>query len=306
MEINNLYDVLVRLGAKQIQDKGSYFHSTCPVHLGSDNPTAFSFIKPTGPWTCFTRSCHEKARRDIYGLIKACTGKMPKIAEDYYQEQEAQSFINSVIPQSRREKIESKVDTVIPSAFLNRGISREVLEEIGAGMVVSGYGAGRSALPLKHPVTGETLGWTMRARGNDLPKWKHTPGCPKSTVLFGAPKALEYARRHGLLILTEGPLDVLKCWTAGIKNVVALMGVILSSEQLKLILMNINNVIVAMDGDKAGYEANKKITETLNSFSIRAFQCNLSPNQDLGDMSTNQIIHLLKPYFDLTKAVVIH
>jgi len=277
-----LIDIIEEMGAHNVRDRGDYIQSTCPVHEG-DNPTAFSFIKPTGPWTCFTRNCHEGKRRDLYGLVKLCTGQTIKLDSDYQDEQETRKFIRNTI-EEKKDSPESKVDTsTIPQIFLNRGISKEVLEEFGAGMVTLGYGTGRAALPMCDPYSGKILGWTMRALRDEMPKWKHTPGCPKALTLFGAPKALAMAHRTDLMILTEGPLDVMKCWTAGIKNVVALMGVSISSKQAEIIMANVNTVVVAMDGDEAGYKANGKITETLNSLGMRAIACNLPTNKDLGE-----------------------
>lgn len=70
------------------------------------------------------------------------------------------------------------------------------------------------------------------------------------------------------LIVTEGVTDVFAFDMAGIENVVSLLGVSCTDQQLKLIQSTSRNVILAFDGDQAGYEATYNIGKKLTNHNI--------------------------------------
>lgn len=70
------------------------------------------------------------------------------------------------------------------------------------------------------------------------------------------------------LIITEGVTDVFAFDMAGIENVVSLLGVSCTDQQLKLIQSTSRNVILAFDGDQAGYEATYNIGKKLINHNI--------------------------------------
>ena len=49
---------------------GENIYSTCPIHEGSDNKTAFSMSTEKQVWRCWTRDCQSEHGNDIFGLIK--------------------------------------------------------------------------------------------------------------------------------------------------------------------------------------------------------------------------------------------
>ena len=55
----------------EFEVQGTNIYSNCPIHEGSDNPTAFSLCTERQIWRCWTRSCHEDHGTDILSLIMA-------------------------------------------------------------------------------------------------------------------------------------------------------------------------------------------------------------------------------------------
>jgi DNA primase len=86
----------------------------------------------------------------------------------------------------------------------------------------------------------------------------------KSTVLYGLDKAKESIRKNNFSILVEGQLDLVLSHQAGFKNTVATSGTALSDisvskenlvSNLGLVRRLSNNIVIAFDADRAGFEA---------------------------------------------------
>jgi DNA primase len=84
-------------------------------------------------------------------------------------------------------------------------------------------------------------------------KYKLPPGFRKSLVIFNLHRATEYATDG--LIVVEGFFTVFEFWQRGRRNVVALMGSVLSEAQERLIIQTVGQrgrVLLAFDADEAG------------------------------------------------------
>jgi len=157
----------------------------------------------------------------------------------------------------------------------------------------------RLVLPL-FTRSGEIAGFTGRIvprEGNEkLPKYldpTQTKAFNKTRYLYGLhlfDPALKYA------IVVEGPLDVVACYNAGMKNVVASMGCKLSTQQLDILNELTPRIFLLYDGDKAGlqgmaeavklgpYVAGKAYTVFLPHGQDPADWCKGKTNARLGDL----------------------
>ncbi|MCC6695889.1 MAG: DNA primase [Candidatus Hydrogenedentes bacterium] len=77
----------------------------------------------------------------------------------------------------------------------------------------------------------------------------------KSRVLYGLHEARDALRKEKQAILVEGYFDLMRCFDAGICNVVATCGTALTTEQAALIRRYVPEVVVVYDGDAAGVRA---------------------------------------------------
>jgi DNA primase len=143
-----------------------------------------------------------------------------------------------------------------------RRVNPENAEYFGIGFFAGrGYMQGRVVIPI-HDEGGQLVAYAGRALGTAEPKYRFPPRFRKSLVLFNLHRAV----RHGAtVIVVEGFFDCLTVHQAGLPCVVALMGRSLSEHQERLLLQHFREVILLLDGDKAGRTAGTTIAARLCS-----------------------------------------
>ena len=113
----------------------------------------------------------------------------------------------------------------------------------------------RVMIPI-HDLDGNVVGFTGRLfYESDNPKYinsKETEVFKKGKILFNYHRAKNFVRNNHELIIVEGNMDALKMYASGFKNVIALMGTALTTDQVNAIKKMRCNVALMMDGDKAG------------------------------------------------------
>lgn len=124
---------------------------------------------------------------------------------------------------------------------------------------------GRIMIPIKNHL-GKVVGFGGRIIQNtqDQAKYINSPETAlysKSHVLFGLDKAKEAIREKGFAVILEGYMDVIASHQAGVKNAVAVSGVALTKEQLKLLKRYTNTLKLCFDQDQAGSDATKRSIE---------------------------------------------
>ncbi len=140
------------------------------------------------------------------------------------------------------------------------------LENIG--LISEGYDMyiGRIMFPLFDP-SGNAVGFSGRiydkSKENKYVNTKETVIFKKGSCLYNYHLAKEHSRKERHVILVEGFLDVIRLSTIGYKNVVALMGTALTSEQIALLKKLSSNILLMLDGDAAGQAATLSIGEAL-------------------------------------------
>jgi len=119
----------------------------------------------------------------------------------------------------------------------------------------------RLMFPIKD-TAGRTVAFTGRALDpNDQAKYLNSPETDlykKHEVLFGMDQAKDAIRTRGFAILVEGQMDLLHAHQAEFTNAVALSGTALSSEHLALMKRYADNLMLALDADRAGLAASAK------------------------------------------------
>ena len=97
--------------------------------------------------------------------------------------------------------------------------------------------------------------------GKDLAKYINSPETlvyKKSNVLYGLNFVKEYIKKEDFVVITEGELDMISSYQAGVRNVVAVKGSALTEDQSKLLLRFTENFVFAYDTDTAGIIAVKR------------------------------------------------
>ena len=139
-----------------------------------------------------------------------------------------------------------------------RGLDAEVINFFGLGYCNQGLMKNRIAIPI-HDEQGELVAYAGRWAGGVLPngeaKYMLPRGFKKSRVLFN----LHRVTGAKVLVIVEGYWSVFRLHQLGIPAI-ALMGRTLSKVQEALLIASkVSHLILMLDGDDAGREAQDKI-----------------------------------------------
>ena len=146
--------------------------------------------------------------------------------------------------------------------MVERGISAETARHFGVGFFPgTGLMAGRIVIPI-HDEDGHLIAYAGRALHPCEAKYKFPLGFRKSLILFNLHRA---AQQGTAVIVVEGFFDCLNVHQAGLPCVVALMGCSLSHRQEQLLQEHFREVVLLLDGDKAGRTAGAMIAGRLVS-----------------------------------------
>lgn len=142
----------------------------------------------------------------------------------------------------------------------------------------------RIMIPIED-LNGKVVGFTGRIyNGEDnTAKYlntKETNIFKKSNILFNYHNAKNYIRDKKSVIVVEGNMDAIKLSALNIKNVVALMGVALSKEQITILKRLKVPVILMLDNDNAGLDATVKNGNLLMENDIETLVVRLSDAKD--------------------------
>ncbi|MFM1919867.1 MAG: hypothetical protein RLZZ303_1501 [Candidatus Hydrogenedentota bacterium] len=149
----------------------------------------------------------------------------------------------------------------------------------------------RLIIPIRD-VSGNVVAFGGRDLSGDSPaKYINSPETrlyKKSRVLYGLHEARDAIRKAGQAVLVEGYFDLMRCFDAGIENVVASCGTALTEEQAALIRRYAPEVVVMYDGDAAGVRAALKGTKVLVAAGLSVRAATLPGGQDPDDYIREQ------------------
>jgi len=170
----------------------------------------------------------------------------------------------------------------------NKGWDIDKLNDLGlinkVGINVYDTFTNRVMIPIEN-LKGQVVGFTGRIFNGEVDTAKYintkeTNIFKKSHILFNYHNARNYIREAKEVIVVEGNMDAIKLSASGIKNVIALMGVALSREQMDTLKKLKVPVILMLDNDNAGLDATVKNGESMISYGIDTKVVRLSGAKD--------------------------
>lgn len=193
--------------------------------------------------------------------------------------EEARKYLNS------RKITEDMIKTFDIGLSLNDSLSKMLVKkydskkliDIGLSHEYNGKIAdlflNRIMFPIKD-LFGNVVAYSGRKYDNsDAPKYintKETVIFKKGNVLYNYFSAKEEIRRKKEIIICEGFMEVIRLYSIGVKNVVALMGTSFTNDQLEVIKKLNVNVVLNLDNDDPGKLAAFQIGETLSKNGINS------------------------------------
>ncbi|WP_294577775.1 DNA primase [uncultured Thomasclavelia sp.] len=194
---------------------------------------------------------------------------------------------------------------VLLKAFEKMNFDRIKMYESGL-IIESGPGydrfSNRIMFPL-HDSLGRVVGFSGRIfqSSQNESKYMNSPESAifiKGDTLYNYHRVGESVRQAGYVIITEGFMDVIAYYKAGIKNVLAIMGTALTSGHLRLLKRLTRTIYLCLDGDRAGRNAMIKCMETLlkAGFKVKviALPDGLDPDEFLNKQGVASLQELIK------------
>ncbi len=107
---------------------------------------------------------------------------------------------------------------------------------------------------------GRVIGFSARVLAGDekTAKYINSPETSiftKSKVFYGLDKSKRALLEAGFAIVCEGQLDLIRCYMAGVQNVVAPLGTALTSDHTRILRRYVDEVVLCFDSDEAGQAA---------------------------------------------------
>ncbi len=141
----------------------------------------------------------------------------------------------------------------------------------------------RIMFPL-YSLSGQVIGYNGRVYNgeteNKYVNSKETPIFKKRELLYNYHRAKDECRVKKCVFIVEGPMDVIRCYSVGVKNVVAALGTAFGHEQAMLIRKLSSEVVLMFDGDDAGLKGTKTALVELEKIGITPKIVRLENNMD--------------------------
>ena len=179
--------------------------------------------------------------------------------------------------------------TALTDAAIKAGYQRDFLIETGLG-ILKDDGAlfdrfrERVMFPIHNP-SGKVLGFGGRILGKDKKEAKYlnspeSEAYHKSSIVYGLFQGRKEIRESATAYLTEGYMDVIGLWQAGIANAVASAGTSLTEDQCRIIRRFADTVVIVYDGDNAGQAAALRAIDLLLAAGLNALIVPLPDGHD--------------------------
>lgn len=111
--------------------------------------------------------------------------------------------------------------------------------------------------------SGRPIAFSARALSNDNKvKYINTSETrlyTKGLTVYNFHNARETSRKQDFVLVAEGVTDTIAFTKAGFDNVVSLLGVACTTEQIQILKQCSSNIVLAFDGDRAGLEATYQV-----------------------------------------------
>ena len=106
----------------------------------------------------------------------------------------------------------------------------------------------------------------------------------KSQTLYGIERARSAIAKAGRAVVVEGYTDVIAAHQAGVGETVAVMGTAITPEQVKLLSAHTEEVVLALDADRAGREAMLRAQRVAVGKRVRLRVASMPEGEDPADM----------------------
>lgn len=277
--------VLANYGVRLHRLDGEHLRGRCPLPAHTSKSSRQSFIVNVqkNAWACHSDSC--VAARDgriggnvldFVSVMENCSVReaairlqdsfivMPPLPPAASSAAEASATVQPTLPGVGNKPLSfalRRIDYSHPY-LAERGVDAETIRYFRIGYNRGrGSMVGRIVIPI-HDESGLLIAYAGRSVDRTEPKYRFPARFRKSLVLFNLHRAAAAGKS---VVVVEGFFDCFNVHQAGLPCVVSLMGCSLSPWQEELLQERFQEVVLFLDGDKAGRTAAIKIASRLVS-----------------------------------------
>ncbi len=307
---------IIRRYVPTLTKKGKNYVGLCPFH--KETSPSFTVSPDKQMFYCF--GCHEGGNVFTFiakvehvdfvqsvKIVGEIVGIPVRNEEKQNDEYATLLAINAMIAERYRQALMSAAGKRALDYLLNRGVTRQGIDEFQLGYAPDEWQYATDILRQKNvpldiaiktgninksvknstshyydrfrnrvifPIfdqKNEIIGFGGRIIESGEPKYMNSPESlvfQKRNILYGFNKARQHIAELGRAIVVEGYLDVIGVYQAGIQNVVAPLGTALTQEQLQLLSRLSNEVIIVFDADSAGVKASLRSLDVAANLNI--------------------------------------
>jgi DNA primase len=115
---------------------------------------------------------------------------------------------------------------------------------------------------------GRIIGFSGRVLSSDekAAKYVNSPETPiftKGRVFYGLDKSRRAILDAGVVVICEGQLDLIACYMAGVRNIVAPQGTAFTTDHARILKRYADEVVLCFDSDSAGQSAAVRVLDSL-------------------------------------------
>ncbi|UZK63887.1 DNA primase [Mycoplasma mycoides subsp. capri] len=189
--------------------------------------------------------------------------------------------------------------TNLVQKLLDKNYNSLDIEKANLGIITNSYTKdyfiNRIIFPIKDE-NNQVIGFSGRSftKDND-PKYLNTKEnkvFKKSHLAYNIASALKISKSLKKIIVLEGFMDVISLGKIDINNTIALMGTSLSNYHLNLFKRHNLDVLLFLDGDDPGIQANIKISHQLLKEKINVLVIDNQTNNDPDELVNNNVEYL--------------
>lgn len=303
-----IYSVLTRIGYN-LNDYGNSWR-TMPLYRASGNNMSISIKKSTGEWFDYSA----KIGGSLPYLVKLTLNVSMEEARRMFN---STAILTMPIEEVEQAKIFDK-ELLLKlnkdySYWINRGISKETLQIFEGGIAGKvGKMANRYVFPI-FDLRDNLVGFSGRyltKTFDKIPKWKILGD--KMNWIYPYKYNNHFIKEKEEVILVESIGDMLSLWESGIKNVLVVFGVEVSSDIINfLIRLNLKKVIIAFNNDEdngfVGNDSAEKARNQLCSFfDLNQIEIRLPCKNDFNVMTVQEIQEWYKQNPPCSNEIVIN
>lgn len=287
----NLREMLETAGIQGLRESSKQIHGRCPMHLKrtgrEDRHPSWAVNKSTfihGCWSCGYSGT-------LVSLLVDLTGSAPVDLEDSLRQDSflrkmaenranADALLAPVTPILTEWALVNVMKAVPSKLLALRWLKREAIDVY---QVRWDSDTRQWVLPL-WDTRGSLLGAQYRQKGSvyTLPE-----GMNKSVTFFGYPQVKEF----DYAVLVESPLDAVRLFGLGIPAF-STLGAWVHQEQVRLMARLFSYIVLALDNDKAGHDAEAVVIPMLKKAHCPAVKWDYTdlvdergePAKDVGDV----------------------